>query len=121
MAAAPAAAAEDPGAGYHVEMLPLVPSAVDAAWLRMYTGCGAGIGTHVDDEENQVRSGHRDVGFSLDCGREAIVNLLADASRVDDFEGELPAETLRNDVIARHSGLVMNDGNVPSREGVEQG
>ena len=74
----------------------------------------------IHDEKQQVAGGEGDLDLGMDLVGEARIHIAADAAGVDDLKRCLAELALRRDAVARHAGHVVDDGDFPPGEAVEE-
>ena len=83
---------------------------------------GSDARTAINDEKDHGGRRERDVGLGADAFGEAHVGVGADAAGVDDLERVRAGKTaLGDEAVAGNAGLVVDDGDLPTRQAVEEG
>ncbi len=86
----------------------------------LHVGGGEALAA-VDHEDDVLGGGHRDLDLAGDRLGEAFLVLEADAAGVDQLERLPVVADHGGDAVARHAGLVVDQGNLLAGKAVEEG
>ena len=73
----------------------------------------------VDHQEEQIRAFDGDLRGGVRLLRKVWIRARTDAAGVNYLEGGAAETAHRNDAVAGYTGLIVNDGNLPTRETIE--
>lgn len=85
---------------------------------RLVDGGEAFLG--IDNEKDEIGRLHCDVGLHSDLFAKAIVKRCADAACIDERAGMGGEVTGRGNAIAGDAGLIVDDGDFPTRKAVKE-